>query len=104
MVFLFVLITSEAILEVFGGFEKVQKSKMADQGGHHSLIMTQLLRHVMSLPHNGDLKGETFRRTICPPSLVVIAFLFLELQGVEGGVGGRGGGGRESPTWSGLDG
>ena len=71
---------------------------MADQVGRHSVIMTQLLRHVLLLPHNGDLKGDTFRRTICPPSLVVIAFLFSELQGVE-----EGGGGGEGSRRHGVD-
>ena len=46
-VFLFILITFERFLTIFGGFGKVQKSKMADQDGRHSVIMTQLLPHVM---------------------------------------------------------
>ena len=43
MVFLLVLITFEP---VFGGFRQFQKSKMADQDGSHSEMITQLLRHV----------------------------------------------------------
>ena len=39
MVFLFVLITFEPILD---GFGKIQKSKMADQDGRHSEMMMQL--------------------------------------------------------------
>ena len=58
---------------VFGGFEEIQKSKMADQDGRHSELITQLLRHVTSHP----------------PSLVVIAFIFSEL---------RRGGGAESAS------
>ena len=35
---------------VFGRFEEIQKSKMADQDGRHSELITQLLRHVTSHP------------------------------------------------------
>ena len=48
MVFLFVLITFEPILAVFWGFGQIQKSKMANQVGRHSEMITQLLRHVTS--------------------------------------------------------
>ena len=58
---------------------------MADQDGRHSEIITQLLRHVTSSPHDVEVKGDIFRRTIYPPSVVVIAFIFSELR--------RGGGG-----------
>ena len=52
---------------------------MADQDGRHSKMIMQLLRHVTSSPHDGDVKGDIFRRNIYPPSLVVIAFIFSEL-------------------------
>ena len=53
---------------------------MADQDGHHSEMITQLLCRVTSSPHDTDVKGDIFRCTIYPPSLVVIAFIFLELR------------------------
>ena len=52
---------------------------MADQNGRHSEMITQLLRHLTPSPHDGDAKGNIFRRTIYPPSLVVIAFIFSKL-------------------------
>ena len=54
---------------------------MADQDGRHSEIITQSLRHVELSPHDADLKEDIFRRTIYPPSLVVIAFIFSGLRG-----------------------
>ena len=63
---------------------------MADQDGRHSEMVTQLLRHVTPLPHNGDVKDDIFRRTIYPPNVVAIAFIFSELR--RGGGGGEGGG------------
>ena len=51
---------------------------MADQDGRHSEIVPQLIRHVTSQPHNADVKGDIFRHTIYPPS--VIAFIFSELR------------------------
>ena len=51
---------------------------MADQDGRRSEMITQLLRHVTSSPHDADVKGDILRRTIFPPSLVVIAFIFSE--------------------------
>ena len=33
-----------------------------------------------SSPNVADVKGDMFRRTIYPPSLVVIAFIFSELR------------------------
>ena len=81
MTFLFVLITFEQILDVFFcGFGHIQKSKMADQDSRHSEMIMQLLRHVTSPPHDADVKGDIFRRTIHPRSLVVITFIFSELQ------------------------
>ena len=67
--------------------EDLDKSKMADQDGRHSEMITQLLRHVTSQPHDVDVKGDIFRHTIYPPSLVVIAFIFSELRRVGGGGG-----------------
>ena len=43
---------------------QIQKSKETDQDGHHSEMITQLLLHVTSSAHNGDVKGDIFRRTI----------------------------------------
>ena len=74
MVFLSFLITFEPILDGF------QKSNMAAQDGRHSEMITQLLRHVTSSPIDADVKGDIFRHTIYPPSLVVIAFMFSELR------------------------
>ena len=48
MVFLFVLITFEPILDGFIGFGQIQKSKMADQDGRHSEMIKLLLSHVTS--------------------------------------------------------
>ena len=49
MVFLFVLITFEPILDgFFGGFGQIQKSKMAVQDDRHSEMITQLYCHVTS--------------------------------------------------------
>ena len=54
---------------------------MVDQDGRHSDMITQLLSHWTSSPHYADAKGEIFRRTIYPPNLVVIAFIFSEFRG-----------------------
>ena len=64
---------------------------MADQDGRHSEMITQLLRHVESSPHDTDVKGDSFRRTIYPPSLFVIALILSELR--------RGGGIRPSRSF-----
>ena len=53
---------------------------MADKDGRHSEMITQLLLHVTSSPHDADAKGDSLRRTIYPLSLVVIPFLFSELR------------------------
>ena len=53
---------------------------MVDQDGRHSEMITQLLRHVTSHPHDADVKGDIYGHTIYPPSLVVIAFKFSELR------------------------
>ena len=42
-------------------------------------LITQLLHHVTSSPHV-DVKGDIFRHTIYPPSLVVIAFTILGVR------------------------
>ena len=36
-----------------------------------------------SSPHGADVKGDIFKYTTYPPSLVVIAFIFLELRRVN---------------------
>ena len=54
---------------------------MADQGGRYSEMITQLLRHVTSQSHDADVKEDIFKRTIYPPSLVVIAFYILVVRG-----------------------
>ena len=46
-------------------------------------MITQLLRHVTPSRRDADIKGDIFRRTIYPPSLVVIALIFSELRVVE---------------------
>ena len=66
---------------------------MADQDGRHSELITQLLRHVTSSPH--DVKGDIFRRPIYIPGLVVIDFISRS-YGERGG--GEGGGGRNPPV------
>ena len=53
---------------------------MTDQDGRHSGMITQSLRHVTSRNHDAGVKGDIFRRTIYPPSLDVMAFIFSELQ------------------------
>ena len=47
----------------FLGFAQIQKSKMADQDGHHSEMITPLLHHVTSAAHDADVKGDIFRHT-----------------------------------------
>ena len=64
----------------FWGFRQIEKSKMADQDGRHSEMVTQLLCHLTSSTHDADIKKDSFRHTIYPPSLVVIAFIFSKLQ------------------------
>ena len=56
---------------------------MADQYGRHSDIMTQLLRHVASPSLDADVEGNIFRRTIYPPSVVVIALIFFSVNRVS---------------------
>ena len=48
---------------------------MADQGGHHSEMITQLLRYVTSSAHDADVKGYIFSHTIYHPGFVVEAFI-----------------------------
>ena len=40
---------------------------MVDQDGHHPEMITQLLRHVKSSPHDVDVKGDICQ-TYCLPS------------------------------------
>ena len=68
---------------------------MADQDGLHSDLIMQLLRQIVnavitvtSSPHYADVKGDIFRLTIYPLSLVFIAFIFLELLRGDYGAGG----------------
>ena len=65
---------------VFWGFGQIQKSKMADQYGRYSEMGIQLLCHVTSSPHNANIRGDIFRHTIYPPSVVIIAFILSELR------------------------
>ena len=92
MVFLFVLITFEPILDDFLRF---WKNPEIQDGGPRWLPFRSdyvLLRHETSSAHDAEVKGDTFSRTIYPPSLAVIAFIFSELR--RGREGGGGGGGR----------
>ena len=87
--FLFVLIIFEPILD---GFLKYWKNPEIQDGGPldgpHSDMITYFSQ-VISSPHDADAKGHIFRRTIYPPSLAVIAFIFSELRRGIGGGGGR---------------
>ena len=88
MVFLFVLITFEPILD---DFLKIWiNPEIQDDGPRcrHSEMVGQLLRYMMSSPHDADVKGDIFRHTIYPPSLVFTAFIFSELRRGGGGGGG----------------
>ena len=76
MVFLFVLSTFDPVLDNFWRFW----TNPEIQDGRHSEMITQLLRPVTSSPHDEDVKGDIFRRTIYPPSLVVVVFIFSELR------------------------
>ena len=53
---------------------------MEDQNGCHSEMITGLLCYKKSSPHDVAVKGDIFRRTIHPPSLAAIAFIFWELR------------------------
>ena len=56
---------------------------MKDQDGRHSEMITQLLRHVTSSPHNADVRGDIFRRAIYPPKSRCHSFYILLVM--EGG-------------------
>ena len=71
---------------------------MVDQDDRRSRIFTQLLRHVTSSPRDAAVKGDIFRLTIYPPSLVVIAFIFSELRMGRGGGGGGAESAKKSPV------
>ena len=82
MVFLFFLTTFEPNLD---GFLRFWKNPEIKDGGprwppfrHDHAIIHR--RHETSSTINADAKGDIFRRTIYSPSLVVIAFIFLELR------------------------
>ena len=79
------------ILDVFVvAFGQIQKSKIADQDGRQSEMITQLLGHVTSSPYDVDVKGDIFKHTKDSPNLVVIACIFSELQrGAESAHPGR---------------
>ena len=62
---------------ILWGFRQIQESKMADQDGRHSEMITQLWRHHIMMRTS---KETFFRRTIYPPSLVGITFIFSELR------------------------
>ena len=53
---------------------------MAARDGRHSEMITQLLRHVTSSPHDADVKGDILRRNTHPPSFVAMAFIFFEIR------------------------
>ena len=53
---------------------------MADQDGRHSEIVAQLLRHVTSQPHDMDAKGDIFRHTTYPPSVIAIVLILGDLR------------------------
>ena len=86
MVFLLILITFESFLDGFlrsWTNPEIQDGRPRwplDQDGRHPKMITQLLCHVMSSPHDADVKGDIFRHTIYSPSLIVIAFIFLALR------------------------
>ena len=80
MVSLLVLITFEPTLDDFSMLWTNPESKMANKDGHHSEMITQLLRHVTSLPHDVDVKGHILRQTIYPQGLVVLSSIFSELR------------------------
>ena len=51
---------------------------MVDQDGRQSDIMTEGLPHVTLSPHYAHLTGDTFKRTIHLPSMVVIVLMFSD--------------------------
>ena len=73
--FSFVLTTFEPILDGFLRFSNNPEI----QDGHRSEMITQLLSHMSSSDHDADVIGDIFRRTVYPPSLIVIAFIFKDL-------------------------
>ena len=83
-------INANAAKRFFGDLDKSRNPRWRtlDQDDHHLEMITQLIRHVTSSRHDADYKGYIFSHTIYPPSLVVLAFIFSELQRGRGG--GRG--------------
>ena len=51
---------------------------MADQDGRYSEIITSLLLHVTSSPHDADVKGDIFRHTIYPSIAFVVIWQLFE--------------------------
>ena len=90
MVFLFVLITFEPILEVFLRFWT--NPEIQDGGPRWPPFKNDypIITSCDVISSYVDVKGDIFRHTNFPPSLAVIAFIFSELRG-------RGGGGRSPP-------
>ena len=92
MVFSFVLITFDPILD--RDFLRFSTNPEIQDGGprwppFRNDRVTQLLHHATSSPHEVDFKGDIFRRTIYPPNLGAIPFIFSELWRREGGGGWR---------------
>ena len=58
--------------------------------GRHSEMITQLLHHVTSSPHNAEVKGDIFRRNYLPSKSRYHSFNIL-------GVTEEGGGGMSPP-------
>ena len=66
-------------LTCFEVLEKSCKSKMADQNGCHSDIMTQFLCHVTISRHKTDIKGDIFQAYYLPSNSRRHSFLFSAL-------------------------
>ena len=69
MMFIVVSITFEPILDGFLRFWTDSEI----QDGRHSEMITQLLRHMTSSPHDAGVKRDILRHTIYLPSVAVIA-------------------------------
>ena len=66
---------------------------MAEQHGRHSEMITQLLRHVTSSPHDVDVEGDIFTAYYLPSnSRCPCSFYILGVTERAGGGGGGGGG------------
>ena len=80
MVFLLILVTFKPILDDFLRFWKNPEIQDGRHPDVYYAFMTHLLRHMMSSPHDSEIKGDNCRLNLYPPSLVVIAFIFSELH------------------------